>query len=265
LEEAEGDFVKRARKDAPFILPLFILLPVLYFFLPISSESSDPSVIDALAPIETVAEGFKEPTGLAVDSSGALFVSDRKSGEVFKLNGQIHSLVSNLKSPVGLGFDTSGRLLIVEERTGRLLRLEGDGSLTVLAQGMKKPRWVAVAEDGALFITAQGLKSAKDKNDEDEDEDQGEAILRLTAQGSLLTIFAEGFKGLQGIVVHQSALFAAAKGLKKDKEEHGAVFKIPILSDGKAGPVSGITKNKLKKPFGLALDELAPFTSAPRR
>ncbi len=248
--------MKRARKDVPFILPLFILLPVLYFFLPISSESSDPSVIDALAPIETVAEGFKEPTGLAVDSSGALFVSDRKSGEVFKLNGQIHSLVSNLKNPVGLGFDTSGRLLIVEERTGRLLRLEGDGSLTVLAQGMKKPRWVAVAEDGALFITAQGLKSAKDKDDEDEDEEQGEVILRLTAQGSLLTIFAEGFKGLQGIVIQEGTIFAASEGLKQEKNDNGGIFKIPIQNDGKAGPATRVTQINIKKPFGLALDDL---------
>ena len=226
--------MKHVRRGVPFLLLFFALLTTFYFLNPISSEPSSVSEIDALAPVEIFAEGFKEPTGVVVDQSGAVFVSDRKSGDVFKINGQIHPVVSNLKQPVGLGFDKEGRLLVVEEGRGRLLRLEGSGSFTVLAEGMKRPRWVSMAEDGSIYITAKGLKLQGDKeNDEDDEgEEEGEVIFCL-AQGQL-SVFVGGFNGLQGIVIREGTLLAAARGLKKEKNDQGAVFMIPILSDGAA-------------------------------
>ena len=255
--------MRRIRKGIPFLLPLLILISALYFLLPISSESSDPSEIDALAPVEVIAEGLSEPTGVVADQNGAVFVSDRKTGEVFKITGDIHPIVNNLKRPTGLALDTSGRLLIVEEQTGRLLRVESNGSLAVVAEGMKKPRWVAVAEDGTLYVSAKGLKTTGDGDDDNEEEAEGEIILRLTPHASLLTVFADGFKGLQGIVVHEGTLLAAAKGVKKPKDDHGGIFKIPILADGTAGPVSRLTQSEIKKPFGLVRDPLgALYVSA---
>ncbi|MBI3060932.1 MAG: hypothetical protein HYY83_02970, partial [Deltaproteobacteria bacterium] len=265
--------MKHVRKGAPFLLPLVILLAAFYFLAPISSEPSSVTEIDALAPVEIVADGFKEPTGVAVDSSGAVFVSDRKAGEALKITGgQVVPFITDLKRPVGLAFDDQGRLLIVEEQSGRLLRREAAGSLTVLAEGMKKPRWLAVAEDGVIYITAQGSKDVRgegvrgEESDDDGDEDgeeDGEVILRLTPDALLLTVFADGFKGLQGILVHQGNVFAAAKGLKKDKEDQGGIFKIPVLTGGSAGEIARLTKDKIKKPFGLIVDALgALYVSA---
>ena len=145
--------MKHVGKGVPFLLLFFLLIPALYFQLPLSSGSSDLSEIDALAAVEVVANGFKEPAGIVVDPSGALFVSDRKSGEVLKITaGEAHPSITHLKRPVGLAFVLQGRLLVVEEKTGRLLRLETNGSQTALAQGMKRPRWVSMAEDGSVYI-----------------------------------------------------------------------------------------------------------------
>ena len=154
-----------------------IALPLLFFlstFLaPFALSPADLSEIDALAPVEVVAEGFKEPTGVVVDQNGVVFVSDRKSGEIFQIHaGAVHPVITHLQRPVGLAFDGDGRLLIVEEKTGFLLRLEPNSALTILAQGMKKPRWVTVAENGYLYISAKGLKAEKDNEDEDEDEER---------------------------------------------------------------------------------------------
>ena len=255
--------MKHVGKGVPFLLLFFLLIPALYFQLPLSSGSSDLSEIDALAAVEVVANGFKEPTGIVVDPSGALFVSDRKTGEVLKITaGETHPLITHLKRPVGLSFDANGRLLIVEEKSGSLLRLEPDSTLTVLAQGMKRPRWVARAEDGTLYLSAKGLKSIKDKDEDDEEEEHGEIILRLTTQGEI-TVFVDGFNGLQVIVIHENVIFAAAKGLKKEKHDHGGVFKIPILSDGTAGQISRFTREEIKRPFGLVRDRLgALYVSA---
>lgn len=130
--------MRLARKGATFLLLLFLLLSSLYFLIPISSSPSDHSRIDALAPVEVVAERFREPTGVAVDGAGAIFVSDRGSGDVFRIVGaDIRPIVTGLRNPVGIAFNGQGRLLIVEETRGRLLRLESDNRLTVLAQRMK--------------------------------------------------------------------------------------------------------------------------------
>ncbi|MBI2090066.1 MAG: PKD domain-containing protein, partial [Deltaproteobacteria bacterium] len=251
--------------SAKFFLPsLLILLAALYFFLPFSSEPADTSGVDPLAPVEVVAEGFKEPTGLLVDQSGAIFVSDRQAGEVIKINESgRESIVSNLKRPVGLSFDDGGKLLVVEEGRGRLLRLDGNGTPTTLARGIKKPRWVAVAaEQGTIYISAKGLRSQRDRgDDDDDDEEHGEVILRFS--DGQLSVFIDGFKGLQSLVFHDQALFAAAKGLKRDRDRDGGVFQIPIQPDGSAGPVIRLTQSEIKKAFGLVRDRLgALYVSA---
>ena len=69
--------LKLVRKGIPFFLPLFILLSIPYLML---SGASEPSEIEALALVEVVVEGFKEPTGVVIDHSGMIFVSDRKAG-----------------------------------------------------------------------------------------------------------------------------------------------------------------------------------------
>ncbi len=251
--------MKHNRKGFSYLFPLFILLPIAYFLLPFSSEPSDDPRIDALAPVEVVAEGFREPTGVAVDQSGAIFVSDRDSGDIFKIVGSdIRLLVQDLRKPVGLSFNGQGRLLIVEEARGRLLRLESDSKLTVLAQRMKKPRWLTVAEDGTVYISAQGLRRDGEGDDDGGEEEHGEVILRLSPLGEL-SIWIEGFKGLQGLVVHERNVFAAAKGLRSETEERGGVFQIPILADGRAGPITQLSQREIKKPFGIVRDRLGAF------
>ncbi len=242
--------MKLVRKSLPFLF----LLPFLYFLFPFSSEPSDHSRIDALAPVEVLTEGFKEPTGVAVDQTGAIFVSDRQSGDIFRIVGRdVRLLVRDLRRPVGLAFDREGRLLIVEEKRGVLLRSESDGRLAVLAQGMKKPRWVAVAEDGAIYVSAQRLRGDRE-GDDDEGEEDGEVILRLTTGGQL-SIFTDRFEGLQGILIHGRTIFAAAKGARGDSRD--GIFQISILADGSAGPIgraSGGTR--IEKSVGLARDSL---------
>lgn len=215
-----GSLLQRAQRSVPFLLLLFILLSSLYLALPLFSGPSDLAEIDALAPVEVIVEGLREPTGVAVDRNGVIFVSDRKAGEIFKIDGgEAEPVVSDLKRPVGLGFDPEGRLLIVEEGKGRLLRLEENGGLTPLAQGMKRPRWVTVAENETIYVSAKGLRSDKDRRDDDDeekDEESEQVILRLVS-GELST-FAGGFKALRGLVIHGNTVFAAAKGLRRGRD-----------------------------------------------
>ena len=183
------------------------------------SHGPDRSRVDALAPVEVVAGSFRQPMGVAIASSGTVVVSDRKAGVVYEIGaGGVHPLLTGLERPVGLAFDGAGRLLMVEERAGRLLALDG-GAVTVLAQGMKNPRWVAVGDDGTIYLSAQGLRSerrhrAHHSEDDEDDDDRGrpgDVILRLGPAGDL-AVWADGFEGLEGLLVHGPTVLAAAEG-----------------------------------------------------
>ncbi len=264
------------------VLSFIILAAVLF---PISVDSSHKSVIDALAPFEVVADRFREPMGVVVDEDGVVYVSDRKAGMIFEItDGKVEPLVRGLDHPVGLAFDSEGRLLIIEQDEGRLLRIEDDGNLTVVTEGMKDPRWVAVGEDGTIYISAEGLKSKRKSsrekfrwfshrwgakwNDDDDDEDEnydkadGEVILRLK-DGQLL-VFADGFEDIKGLAVNAEYVFAAAEEHKEKRHkywkywrrDHEGVFKIVFESDGSAGAVTRFTQKEIEEPLGLVRDAL---------
>src|SRR3990172_2336284 len=167
--------MKRAFTIAPLVLVINLL--------PSAGHASTPR-IRALAPVEVVAARFEKPVGVVVDeAAGMIFVSDRKEGTVSRVapDGTERLILKRLKNPVGLALDGEGRLLIVEEGRGRLLRREPSGRLTVLASGMKSPRWIAVTpEAGGGYLTAHGLRADHRDDEEDEDAEEhrhGEVIL----------------------------------------------------------------------------------------
>ena len=155
--------MKRARKGFAFLLPFFFLLSLLYFLFPSSSVPSHRSDSDALAPMEVVADGFKELRGVAVDDNDLIYVADREEGTVIRMEADQSKTVvaSQLDRPTGLAFDLNGQLLIVERGAGRLLRLETDGSLTTVAEGMREPRWVQWRGMGRRISRAGGLSQTE--------------------------------------------------------------------------------------------------------
>ncbi len=184
------------------------------------SAAAEQSV-SALAPFETLADGFVDVRGIVVDAAGDVFVADRASGIVWRIasDGTRVAVATGLERPVGLALDPRGRLLIAEERAARVARVEADGSLTTLVSGVKQPRWLAVREDGTL------------------------------------SVFAGGFRQLQGIAVNHQALYAATTGLRSDPRADGVIFEIAILPSGAAGPPQRIgASDEFTKPLGLARD-----------
>ena len=245
------------------VAPLVALLT----FLP-STSHAPAHRVHALAPVELVADGFRQPAGVLVDEPGAIFVSDRKAGTITRIapDGSRALIVTGLKRPVGLALD-QGRLLIAEAGRGRVLRLEPSGALTVLASGIKHPRWLA-ADEGTVYVSADGLHRHSDEDDEEDDawHRQGEVILRLSPDGAL-TRFAQGFKGLEGLALQSGALYAVTERLRGERERHGTTLvRIPIQPDGSTGPLEVLLRGDIRDPVGLALDRLgAAFFTAERR
>jgi len=213
--------------------------------------------ITALAPTEVFADGFRELRGVVVDAQGNVVVADRDAGTLTRLapNGARAVVASGLERPIGLAFDPVGRLLVAEEKAGRVVRVEAGGRLRPVLVGVKQPRWLAVREDGTLFVSARRLTRDRDAERDDESAEP-EMIVALSPAGRL-TVFADGFTGLQGLTLNHATLFAATQGRRGDRHAEGVVFQIPILADGSAGPAAALgPTDELKKPVGLARDRL---------
>jgi sugar lactone lactonase YvrE len=212
--------------------------------------------ITALAPFEIWADGFGNLRGIVADGGDVLYVADREAGTVSRLDqaGGRTVVARHLARPVGLALDPAGRVLVAEERGARVVRLDPGGSHTPVAQGIKQPRWLAVSEDGTLYISARRLKPDPDP-EPDDDSAESQMILALAPHGEL-SPFADGFAGLQGLVVDRGAVYAATSGLR-GTQRRGAVYRIPVLPGGQAGPPETVEPGGVvQRPVGLAIDRL---------
>ena len=214
--------------------------------------------INALAPFELFADGFQDLRGVAIDSTGNVFVADRVDGTVTRIAPDRTQTViaSGLQRPIGLAFEPGGLLLIAEEKAGRVVRVEANGSRTPVILDIKQPRWLAVRDDGTVFVSARRLTRDTDPEPDDESAEP-EMILTLTPAGKF-RVFADSFRNLQGLALNHTVLFAATQGRKGDRGVDGVIFQIPINADGSAGtPVAFGPTDQFKKPIGLARDRLA--------
>ena len=115
----------------------------------------------ALAPLEILAGGFHDLRGLALGPDGALYVTDRHGGVVYRVMpaaggaAQVTTAQAGLQDPAGLAWGPEDILLVVEEKRGQVIRL--DGTSAPVWTGLDRPTWVAVAPDGTLYATARGL------------------------------------------------------------------------------------------------------------
>jgi sugar lactone lactonase YvrE len=210
--------------------------------------------IATLAPVEVFVGGFGELCGVAVDPEANIFVADCATGAVTRIaqDRTLTTMATGLQRPVGLAFDASGLLLIAEEKAGRVLRLEANGRRTPMIANVKQPRWLAARDDGTIFVCVR--RATRDTDPEPDDEP--EMILARSPAGQL-TIFADGFRQLQGMALNHTILFVAAQGRRADRQPAGTVFQIPILPDGSAGPpVAFGPTDEVKKPVALVLDHL---------
>jgi sugar lactone lactonase YvrE len=211
--------------------------------------------IATLAPFEVWADGLGSVRGLAVDGDDRLYVADEDAGTVMRIDpdGRRTIVARRLERPVGVAVDLQGRVLVAEERGGRVVRLDPTGP-TPLARGIVRPRWLAVGEDATIYISARGVRPLADPR-AGEDAIEPQAILALVPDGGL-SVFVDGLAEPQGLVAAHGALYAATGGLSGTRAG-GVVFRIPVLGDGRAGPLEPLSSpGDVRQPMGVAIDGL---------
>jgi hypothetical protein len=128
------------------------------------------------------------PTSLAFDAEGTLFVSSRFDGSVYRVapDGRATLHASDLGVACGLAFGPDGRLY-VGDRSGSILCIEDTGKARVVATVPSSVAafHLAFGPDGALYVTGPTLATT-------------DVVYRVTTDGAV-SVLCGGFGRPQGI------------------------------------------------------------------
>lgn len=137
---------------------------------------------------EPFVSDLANPTSLAFDREGRLFISSRFDGSVYLVepDGKASLFAGDLGVACGLAFGPDGRLY-VGDRSGSILRVEEGGKAHVIATlpASIAAFHLAFGPDGHLYVTAPTLGT-------------NDAVYRVTLDGDVST-FCAGFGRPQGL------------------------------------------------------------------
>jgi sugar lactone lactonase YvrE len=140
------------------------------------------------------------PTGIAFDSSGELYVTNRADGEVCRIinDDEVVPFSSELGIATGIAFDGEG-VMYVGDRSGTVYRIEDFGSADsfALMEPSVSAYHMAFGADGRLFVTAPKLSGF-------------DAVYAIDGSG-FEQIFYRGFGRPQGLAFDREGnLYCAA-------------------------------------------------------
>jgi sugar lactone lactonase YvrE len=111
---------------------------------------------------ETFSSGIVNPTSMAIDPEGRLYVSSRFEGTVYRVgpDGSSETFATDLGVACGLAFASDG-MLFVGDRSGTIFRVDREGHAQAFATLPPSVAafHLALAPDGALHVTAPTLSS----------------------------------------------------------------------------------------------------------
>lgn len=179
---------------------------------------------------KTVGSGFNQPSGMALDGAGDLFVTDTFNNRVVKItaNGGSQTVVGvGLALPAGIAIDGLGNLYVSEVGTGEVVAIPAFGSQFTLASGFSGPAGVAVDAFENVYVANSS----------------GAAVAEIVASTAKLTNVGSGLNGPSAV-----ALDAAGDVFIADSV-NGRVVEV-----GAAGGSQSVVANGFNDPEGIAVD-----------
>jgi sugar lactone lactonase YvrE len=156
--------------------------------------------IDANYNVKPFVSDLMNPTGLAFDREGHLYVSSRYDGTVYRVapNGAIATYAEGMGVATGIAFDREGNLY-VGDRTGTIWRIARDRQIFVFAtlEPSVAAYHLAFAPSGTLYVTGPTTSSF-------------DAVYSVDPHGTV-SIFYRGLGRPQGLAFDaQGNLYVAA-------------------------------------------------------
>jgi sugar lactone lactonase YvrE len=139
-----------------------------------------------------IASGLNTPSGVAVGSSGHVFVADTLNNRVVKMDadGSNQTVIgSGFRSPFGVAVDSSGHVFVADTDNSRVVKMDADGSnQTTVSSGFAGPYGVAVDSSGHVFVADTG----------------NSRVVKMDVDGSNQTVIGSGFSYPYGVAADSS-------------------------------------------------------------
>jgi sugar lactone lactonase YvrE len=182
----------RARSGKRLLALAVLFLSALVGFAP----SAEAQTAHFSWAISTVGSGFRSPTGVAVDSSGNVFVADNSNNavkEILAAGGYttVNTLGSGFSYPISVAVDGSGNVFVGDAGNNAVKEILAAGGYTTvntLGSGFSNPSGVAVDRSGNVFVADNG----------------NHAVKEIPAGGGPITTLGSGFSSPTGVAVDGS-------------------------------------------------------------
>lgn len=159
--------------------------------------------IDSKGELTEFSGDITNPTSIAFDRSGQMFVTSRLDGTVYRITPfkEAVPFVRNLGVATGLAFD-SADTMYVGDRTGTIYKVNGIGEETVWAQlePSVSAYHLAVGPDDALYVTGPTVASF-------------DSIMRVDENGEA-SVFYKGLGRPQGLAFDKDGNLLVAASLR---------------------------------------------------
>lgn len=109
----------------------------------------------SMAELKTVSKSFNAPTGIAFDSSGAMYVTNWSGNSVVKIDtkGNKQTVYSNISSPAGIVIDKQDNIYVSSYSDDYILKITANGEAQKISDGYHTPTGIAFSNSGNLLIT----------------------------------------------------------------------------------------------------------------
>ncbi|HAF12105.1 MAG TPA: gluconolaconase [Blastocatellia bacterium] len=176
--------------------------------------------IDINGEVTEFSGDITNPTGIAFDSKGQMFVSSRMDGNVYRISPfkEAVPFARNLGIATGIAFDHTNTMY-VGDRTGTIYKVNGIGEESPWAQlePSVSAYHLAVGPDDALYVTGPTVASF-------------DSVMRIDANGEV-SVFYKGLGRPQGLVLDDEGNLYVAASLR------GRRGIVRISTDGKNAEV----------------------------
>lgn len=193
--------------------------------------------IDTNGELDAFSGDITNPTGIAFDPSGQMYVSSRLDGTVYRISSfkEPTAFAQNLGVATGLAFDAEGRLY-VGDRTGTIYRVNGIGEERSFAQlePSVSAYHLAFGPDHHLYVTGPTVSSY-------------DCVMRIDENGAP-TVFYKGLGRPQGLAFDREGNLYVAASL------HGRRGIVRISPDGTRAEMVVAAMNVVGLAFSAAGD-----------